>query len=265
MPIRSSVWRKTIAALLTAGATALGTACAVDGVSQPQRTLKHPSVSHIITPCDPTQQQCDGGGSPGGTPDTTLIPLCSAAGGAHAASTTTASDSSIAVQVDGPLYVRNCRGPAVWQASTTGAVAGAHYRWYVSQCKGLYNYCGGTFGLAQEGDNLTTMSVTLTPDVRTYWVYVEAKDLGGRYLSGVSNKMFTKGPAFGPDGGMTFGQPCFVADYPFAVEVMGTILVELPETTIKFISPQYYYYSRNYCNGNREWDPQTGSPTKPAG
>jgi hypothetical protein len=263
---------------LTLAMFALLAACSADRVGDPRGTLHPSGGSYMQVPCDedPSQPACNPSGGSSGQ-DTTLMPLCSDAGGAHAASTTPASDTSIAVTVDGPLFIRSCRGQAVWHATASGNSGTVHYKWYYSVCNGLYNYCGAGFGLAQEGDNLTEFRTTLTGDIRTFWVYVEASDLGGNRHTGVSNKMFTKGPAWGADGGNTFNQPCFVTDYPFAVAVDKGFDYWVYEYTVDtwpyaylvqsghYNDYNWFYYSRNYCNGNREWNPQTGSPTTPAG
>jgi hypothetical protein len=229
--------------------SALVAACAADRTTEPRRDPRQPGGSHILLSCenDPSQAGCDGNVSTSPAPDTTLIPLCSAAAGGYAGSATPISDTSIAVRIQGPLYVRSCRGAAAWYAFTTGNVGGAHYRWYYSACTGLYNWCGAPYSLVREGDNLTTLSMTLAPDVRAVWVYVEVKDLAGKYLTGVSSSLFTHGPAWGPDGGRAFDQPCFVPDYPFPVMVDNGFTLEFPGVTLTFPqgNPQYYWYSRN--------------------
>ncbi|HEY2379352.1 MAG TPA: hypothetical protein VGH98_25440 [Gemmatimonadaceae bacterium] len=260
-------------------AVGLIVACAADRGAAPRREIRQSGSAFLKVPCsdDPSQPGCDGSTGPGSpTVDSTLIPLCSTVGGSHAESTTPASDTSIAVKVDGPLFIRGCRGPAIWHATVLGNAGSVHYRWYYSACAGLYNYCGAGFGLAAEGDNTPDLSTTLTVDIRTVFVYVEVKDMAGKLLTGVSGQVLTKGPAWGADGGLTFKQPCFVADYPFGVEVTTypekyTELTWAPNAYFQTMDPYYvpvpnwYYYSRNYCNGNREFNPVTGSPTKPAG
>ena len=129
-------------------------------------------------------------------------------------------------------------------ASASGAASGRYwYAWYVAICD-VNDNCG-EFDMYASGDDLSSFAYV----VPYYAAYVEvqaiARESGGsNYTTYKSSYLLARGPLWGQGAGFSPNVPCASSSYPL-VETQddggGTQVVR--------------HYSRNYCTGQKEYDP----------
>jgi hypothetical protein len=236
-------------ALLTLELTA---ACSARGPSSPQDSADNRLGRPMRVTCDPTGDPTCQPPPPPPPSQPAPPPPCAditVLGGATSA--TPASDTSIAVSIQGPQWVRFCQGPAKWTATVTGTTAPVYYYWYVRSCTGQYNLCGDEvpWTLVFEGQGLSEVLIPVDNTVRTRYTYVEVReDTPPNYRTGISHTETSKGPAWGVEGdsaGAVYW-PCPPGQYALG--------------WYDYTAQKWYMYSRNNCSGDRVWDPNNGQP-----
>lgn len=213
--------------------------------------------SFIVVPCDPNDPICQPPPPPPPPADPQLPPCETAPlpyGGAGPATAVTAT--TISVRFTAPSYVMGCTGPAKFTATVTGATVPVNVYWYIRQCTGYYNYCGGAsepWTLYDYGPNKFQVLIPTTNmfgPVRAQYTMVQVQEIGGAGRSGASKVQYQKGLAWGPEGGDNIVIPCAPATY---------------DMTYSYYNPStgkttFYTYRWNTCSGTQEWNPGTGKP-----
>jgi hypothetical protein len=229
-------------------------ACKTDRPTAPndrERDRTRPPIAMVPPDCTEDPSLCPPPPPPPPSPPAPPPPCSDITVLGGATSATSASDTSIAVSIRGPQWVRFCGGPAKWTATVTGTTAPVYYYWYVRSCTGNYNLCGDEvpWTLVYEGQNLSEVLIPVDANVRTRYTYVEVREVTPpNYRTGVSHTEVSKGPAWGVEGsdGAAYW-PCPPGQYALG--------------WYDYSANKWYMYSRDNCTGARVWDPNTGQPS----
>jgi len=131
-------------------------------------------------------------------------------------------------------------------ASASGAVSGRYwYGWYVAICD--VNDSCGEFDMYASGDDLSSFAYVVPPYAAYVEVQAVARESGSaNYTTYKSTQLLARGPQWAQGAGFSPNVPCASNSYP---------LVETQDSSGTQVTR---HYSRNYCTGQKEFDPNGG-------